>query len=397
MIAIKANARRSLDLHVLDPDIVEFAGLAHDLGHPPFGHNGEQALHKCMQGYGGFEGNAQTLRVLAVLEKKRTADGQPQTIDRRGNDNRRGLNLTYRTLASILKYDRELAPRQKSFDKGYYASERALVAAIKKHVAGHPLPARGRFKSVECQIMDIADDIAYSTYDLEDSFKAGFLNPLDVFVHLGSAPFRNQLVNDVESAVRKLPEGKGFRLSEVDLYEELEAVFEGLFDAGHKTTRKAQHRLAVLAATRSANLAKNGYIRTEFTSELVNQFIEGIRFQVNPRCPPLSRAYLDLRALKRVEILKRFTFLAMIMSPRLQIVNFRGQEIVSTIFSTLLSEEGFRLLPEDAQETYQKLKSAPLARRRVISDFVAGMSDRYAVEFYERIKSAMGFTIFKPH
>jgi dGTPase len=92
----------------IDVDLVYFAGLAHDLGHPPFGHNGEKALDKLMARYGGFEGNAQTLRILARLEKKET-ESFPSTEDPQSvvdnKDFRCGLNVTYRSLASVLKYD----------------------------------------------------------------------------------------------------------------------------------------------------------------------------------------------------------------------------------------------------------------------------------------------------
>jgi dGTPase len=148
-----------------------------------------------MEAHGGFEGNAQTLRILARLEKKETVSF-PVTTDRAdpiGEDNfdqRLGLNVCYRSLASVLKYDRvcaeteeerkqRAARRESGFSKrpvkGYYPVESELVTRIKSAVApGY----RGKFKTIECSIMDLADDIAYSTYDLEDAFKAQFLSPL---------------------------------------------------------------------------------------------------------------------------------------------------------------------------------------------------------------------------
>jgi dGTPase len=134
----------------IDRDLVYFAGLAHDLGHPPFGHNGERALDKLMARYGGFEGNAQTLRILARLEKKET-DSYPATAVPRpvvnDVDHRRGLNLTYRSLAAVLKYDRPIPQikedRQDSERdrpvKGYYFSEATLVQEIKEHVLGEQI------------------------------------------------------------------------------------------------------------------------------------------------------------------------------------------------------------------------------------------------------------------
>jgi dGTPase len=103
-IAIMINATYAEFKHnSIDTDLVETAALAHDLGHPPFGHNGEAALNDCMKNSGGFEGNAQTLRILAKLEKRETRSGAASGVQHpilSGKDNRAGLNLTFRTLAA---------------------------------------------------------------------------------------------------------------------------------------------------------------------------------------------------------------------------------------------------------------------------------------------------------
>jgi dGTPase len=181
-IAIKLNYKHFGDAtdddYRISTDLVEFAALAHDLGHPPFGHNGEAALDECMRAVGGFEGNAQTLRILAHVEKKRTAT--PGYIEYSGGqDQRRGLNLTFRSLASILKYDKQIITRSEKepIIKGYYAEERHLVEKMKEAVTGQENYDED-FKTVECAIMDIADDIAYSTYDFEDAMKVGFTSLL---------------------------------------------------------------------------------------------------------------------------------------------------------------------------------------------------------------------------
>ena len=180
-IAITINEKYKNKNIYIEPDICEFAGLAHDLGHPPFGHQGERALDECMRDFGGFEGNAQTLRILSRIEKKIKNEDRIE-----GKEFRHGLNLTYRALASILKYDNEIPfckNKRKESEKnkpvkGYYATESDLVSKIKANVVGADYI--GKFKTIECQIMDIADDIAYSTFDLEDGFKAGFYHPMDL-------------------------------------------------------------------------------------------------------------------------------------------------------------------------------------------------------------------------
>ena len=162
------------------PEVCEIAGLIHDIGHPPFGHNGESALDECMLNRGGFEGNAQTIRVITRLEKR---ESPGSTIIQDNQDCRVGLNLTARVIASCLKYDKMIPPvRQPNSKlvKGYYASEAEIIAKVKSCLVENPLRLNKPFKTIECSIMDIADDIAYSTYDVEDALKAEFLTPLDI-------------------------------------------------------------------------------------------------------------------------------------------------------------------------------------------------------------------------
>lgn len=143
-IAIMINAKYpEFKRSNIDTDLVETAALAHDLGHPPFGHNGEAALNDCMKNSGGFEGNAQTLRILAKLEKRETRSGSPFGVQHpilSGRDNRAGLNLTFRTLAAVLKYDQQIplnldGPTSESANlvKGYYYTEASLVRKVKKN------------------------------------------------------------------------------------------------------------------------------------------------------------------------------------------------------------------------------------------------------------------------
>ena len=381
-IAIRLNATEpGLRGREIDPDLCEFAGWAHDLGHPPFGHEGETALHGCVADAGGFEGNAHSLRLLARLSKRKMPPADPTGFSDSGRDERVGLNLTARTLASILKYDRRI-PQRTAADhpkKGYYGTESEVVRWIKEKVVGdanHP-----HFKTVECQIMDLADDIAYSTYDLEDAFHAGFLDP----AKLASAPF-DVLARVAARVEREI--GEAFNTADV-----LEVLREIFYDAEEKRFAQASEydRFRLMTAA-SAEFTINGAVRTQLTSQLVGGFIQAVRFTVDLKRPALSKVVLEPETRRRVEVLKRLSYEMLIESPRLRSVRYRAREIVRVLYDTIAADP--YLMPADWFALAERVPGR--AKPRVIADFVACMTDRYAVEFYGRLRSKSPQTIFKP-
>lgn len=399
------------EAQIIDPDVCETAGLLHDIGHPPFGHNGERALDTCMRDSGGFEGNAQTLHIITRLEKKES--GYANCFDERGNDLRCGLNLTFRTIGAVLKYDKKIPYQRGSSDgliKGYYACDFDVVQKMKEALVGDNPPSP--FKTIECQIMDIADDIAYSTYDLEDAFKAGFLTPFSMMAsndalydHIGEKiyPGSPTASDDVRHEVIELFEFVWKNMGQSTERADTEGSDDSAQDRENEeigvNDESSQARgllTGVLDAYEySEQVAKNGFLRTMFTSGLVNTFINGVTFQYDEKYPILSRIEIDPGIKRRIEILKRFTYNAIISSSMLRVVENRGYEIVTRLFEKLSSSEGISYLPEDYQELYKQAEKHN-KHKRVVCDFIAGMTDRYALEFYERLFSVNPQTIFKP-
>lgn len=373
----------------IDARICLTAALLHDIGHPPFGHNGEAALDEMMLEFGGFEGNAQTLRIVTQLEKKRYRSDVNCPLDRRA-----GLNLTYRTLAAVLKYDSlipENRPAESKVAKGYYFEDKQIVDDIKLNVA--PGWKDGQFKSIECSIMDIADDIAYSTYDLEDSLKAGFLTPAKILTS------DSDLLRRVAGiAARKL----GVEVTQRDVLATFTELFapridptvtasiRNVGDDDLTTISKSLQAIVEMEATSSS-----GQARTEFTAALVGMFVQAVGVEVNESAPQLSKVKVNPEILKTIEIVKTYTYEAVIASSRVKLAEYRGKEVVGGIFKALSERGGYKLLPEDALKLYLAANGNRQREMRVLSDFIAGMTDRYAVEFYGRLHSDSPQTIFK--
>lgn len=358
-------ARRSPELAPLLParDLVESLGLAHDLGHPPFGHEGERALNyavvRASGGREGFEGNGQTLRLCARLEAHTPGYG---------------LNLTRRTLFGLLKYPAPFSrvaprlwppfePRPLNLSAWYPpkcyhddeaevvewllapldADSRAYLAAIEEALPDQP-EARGRpaHKGLDASILELADDIAYGTHDLEDGVALGLIRPehLDGLRRLGRSAWARR--------------------------QGLDRAVDALFEAGR---RKAAVGVLVHALVTSGRLVR-----------------------VERAVDPLVgvNAALSAEAGELLALLKGVVTRQMIEIPAVRTMRFRAQQMLIALFEALLSDP-LHLLPADFAHRVAQGEAA----HRVAADYVSGMTDAFATRAYERLYLPEGETLFE--
>ncbi len=350
--------------HLPDRALIQAIGCTHDLGHPPFGHGGEVALHYCMRDNGGFEGNGQTLRILSRLE----------TFSKSA-----GANLTRRTLLGVLKYPVALSKaahparrpalmqgpttidiidcRASKPPKGYLDSEsdvvdwvldllsdddRARFQALETKADSHHAT---RHKSLDCSLMDVADDIAYGVHDLEDAIA---LNLVSESAFRRAVP--ESACTSFLDAVRERDKDKPGN----DIYERTVNALFGGSDS-----------------------------RKRYISRMVGHFITHARFAEDDAfAEPLLRYRVELPdgPARFLKALKGFVFDEVIRSPSVQHLEFKGQAMVVAVFEALQSDPK-RLLPRDQYARYAAASDDP----RVICDYVSGMTDNYLLRTYERL------------
>jgi dGTPase len=328
-----------------DPDVVDTAGLAHDLGHPPFGHNGEDALDAVAGGCGGFEGNAQTLRVLTRLEAKVVGpDGASA-----------GLNLTRASLDACCKYPWSRSDGMRKF--GVYEDDVPVFRWLR---TGAPDPVR---RCLEAQVMDWADDVAYSVHDVEDGIHGGYI------------ALRRLRDDNVERA--ELCADVAASYSAESTYD-LAAVLDELlsdpvlaplyhYDGGHRSLVALKQVTSVL------------------TGRFVAAAVRATRAVSGPG--PLRRYAADLIVPRRTRaecaLLKGFALRYVMRRPGAAPWYEQQREILTELVDALA-----RRAPHGLDPVFAPLfREAPddRARLRVIIDQVASLTDPAAISWHRRL------------
>ena len=306
----------------LDEDLAEALALAHDLGHPPFGHAGERALDACLADFGGFDHNAQTLRIVTAIERRYPS------FD--------GLNLTWETLEGIVKHNGPLTDAEGN-PVGRY-KEHGLPLAIRDYSAMHDL-ALWSHAGAEAQAAAIADDIAYDAHDLDDGLRAGLFALGD----LAGLPVIGGLLRETRD---QHPGIDTARLTHELVRRLIGRLIE---DVVEESTR----RLTAVAPVTSDEVRAAGTPLVGFS----------------PIMSATDRA------------IKSFLWTNMYRHPRVTEVMTNAEEVVRNLFARFLVQP--RDLPEEWAEGLEAA-DAPLRARR-IADFIAGMTDRFALTEHERL------------
>ncbi|CAN5554135.1 deoxyguanosinetriphosphate triphosphohydrolase [soil metagenome] len=306
----------------LDEDLTEALALAHDLGHTPFGHAGERALDDLMQPHGGFDHNAQSLRIVTRLERRYA--------------NFDGLNLTWETLEGLVKHNGPLIDLE-GHALGIYR-ERGLPAAIIEYSEAHDLQLAS-FASAEAQAAAIADDIAYNAHDIDDGLRAGLFDVID----LGDVPLAGEALGQVLRAYPKLERPRLI----------------------HETVRRVISAMVNDVLAESAKRARTN----------APDFADAVRALK----APLIGFSPQMQEKNRV--LKGFLSSRMYRHERVLEIMARAQRVIRDLFEAYVNDAG--LLPKGWRE--DSLTDDRSRAARQVCDFIAGMTDRYALDQHARL------------
>ena len=292
----------------LNEDLCETLSLAHDLGHTPFGHAGEEILSHCMKNYGGFDHNIQTLRIVTMLENKYYKY--------------KGLNLTIETLDGLFKHNGPI--------KNIYLYKKILSKDLfNKKMSFH------KFPSLEAQVAAISDDIAYNNHDLEDGLRAGLFS----LKKISLMPFISKIIK------KHLKNIKSFR-EEIIIGQIIRDLINLMVNDVIKTSTK--------------NLKK---IKPKSIINIYNQ-----------KHPIIDFSYKMKKIDKEIKLFLKDN---MYNHKKVLINTNKGKKIINDLFNYLIKNHQ-KYINKDSFKNEKK--------ERVVADFIAGMTDRYAINLHKKIK-----------
>lgn len=314
----------------LDEDLAEALSLAHDLGHPPFGHAGERALDQAMRDWGGFDHNAHSLRIVTGLERRYAH------FD--------GLNLTYETLEGLTKHNGPLTGAYASPDSAQRNREILdLIGALGLQQALQ----LDCFAPAEAQVAAIADDIAYTNHDIDDALRAGLISISD----LEQAPLADSFVAQAHAVLNGTAAIRDQHDHDRRLFYEVNRrMITVMVDDVVWETRE---RLAALDPKNPDDVRHAGLAVVAFPEE------------------------------RRIELdgLRKFLFERVYRAPRVMRVMHKAEQVVAALFERYMKRPAD--LPGGREATVVGLDPAERARR--VADFIAGMTDRFALAEYARL------------
>lgn len=334
---------------VLDVDAVEAAALAHDLGHPPFGHLAEKKLDEKARAHGGFEGNAQSFRTLTRLALR--SPDQP------------GLNLTRHTLNATLKYPwiRDVEDRTRNAKWAAYDSDRPTLAWVRE---GWPDGER----SLEAEIMDWADDVTYAVHDMDDFYRVGLI-PLD---RLCTSP--EELARFKAFLEERQPSAAESLIAAAD------RLFRGILNVTGQYESRAEDRVN-LRTLGSALITR--YLNA---AELISQGTSVV-FEI-------PQAITE-----EVAVLKDLTWFYVIERPSLAILQRGQRRVVSELFDRYLEavkSKELRLFPAAHAERLRQEFVTEAAKVRVVVDLLASLTEPAALEVYQRMSGITTGSLLDP-
>lgn len=341
-----------------EQNLIESIGLAHDIGHPPFGHGGEVALNYSMRNDAGFEGNAQTLRICTKLGEYSEDEG---------------LNLSRRTLLGLIKYpafhndvvNKALYSESGGINLDCYKPPKCIYNCEKEQVDWILQPftsdrekfmssqpkagkhAKPIYKSFDSSIMELADDIAYGVHDLEDAIALRLVD---------ESMWRREVVDKLTDLLNTYP-----------LASKIEELTKLLFSGENKTRKRAVGQLVNYFINKTEVV-----VLGEFTHKLLDY-----------------QGELDKKAREELDILQEFVVNNVIFTPEVQTLEYKGQQMIVQLFD-VISNNPKRLLPKKYYERYKAQNN----NLRVISDYIAGTTDDYATRLYHKIFTPSSGSIF---